>query len=179
MRGLRFLICLCGMLLLGGCASALKPGAFAKTSPVFDPVKFWTGHSNSWGVIENLNGAPTEIITTTTAGTPEGNGGLHMIQHIMTKGKPTVRDWHIHALGHGRYEATASDMVGSAYGSPSGRTLHWTWTLALRPGDCLFNVQLDQWMYLADNHTLLVRTIVTKLGIRLAEISETFVRQSN
>jgi hypothetical protein len=31
-------------------------------------------------------------------------------------------------------------------------------------------------MYLADNGTLLVRTIITKLGIRLAEISEQFVR---
>jgi hypothetical protein len=36
---------------------------------------------------------------------------------------------------------------------------------------------MDQWMYLADNGTLLNRTIMTKLGIRLGEISEQFVRQ--
>ena len=35
---------------------------------------------------------------------------------------------------------------------------------------------MEQWMYLSDNGTLMVRTIVTKLGVRLAEISEQFER---
>lgn len=164
---------------LAGCAAPLKPAAFAGTGPAFDPVAFWTGRSASWGVIENAGGEPTGIITTRTEGTGDGAGGLRMTQRVVTRGKPSPpREWHIRRVGEGRYEATASDLVGVARGAPVGRTLHWTWTLAAKPGQPLLNVTMDQWMYLAeDGRTLLVRTVVRKLGLRLAEISETFVRE--
>lgn len=168
---------LAAVLMMAGCAAALRPEAFSKTTPSFDPIAFWAGRTASWGVIENRDGAPTAIITTTTDATPEGADGLHMVQHVMTGGKDTVRDWHMRRLGHGMFEATANDMVGSARASASGRTLHWTWVLATRPGNCFFNVTMEQWMYLADNGTLMNRTIITKLGVRLAEVSEQFVRR--
>jgi hypothetical protein len=163
--------------LVNGCASALPPSAFAATTPAFDPVNFWTGRTSSWGVIENLDGAPTSIITTTTDGTPEGKGGLHMIQRVSHNGENSVRDWHIRRLEHGQFDATANDVIGTAHGSPSGRTLHWTWILAAKPGNPLFELTMNQWMYLADNGTLMNRTVITKFGIRLAEISEQFVRK--
>ncbi len=156
--------------LLAGCAAPLRPAAFANTAPAFDPIRFWTGRTSSWGVIENLDGAPTAIITTRTEATLEGPDGLHMIQHVVTGGETSVRDW------RGQFEARANDVVGVARGAPSGRTLHWTWTLAARPGNPLFNLTMDQHMYLADDGTLVNRTIVKKLGIRLAEITEQFVR---
>ena len=165
------------LLLLGGCVAPLKSTAFTATVPVFDPVTFWTGHSASWGVIENLDGAPTSIITTTTDGTAEGEDGLHMVQHVYHDGDDTVRDWHIRRLGHGQFQATANDVIGTAHGSTSGRTLHWSWTLAAKPGNPLFSVTMNQWMYLADNGTLMNRTVISKFGLRLAEISEQFVRR--
>jgi hypothetical protein len=171
------LLCIPVALLIAGCAAPLRPEAFANTAPAFDPMTFWTGRTASWGVVENGDGAPTAIITTTTEGTAEGVDGLHMVQHVVTHGKDSVRDWHIRRLGNNQFEATANDVVGTARGSPSGRTLHWTWILATKPGNCLFNVRMEQWMYLADNGTLLNRTIITKLGMRLAEVSEQFVRR--
>ena len=166
------------VLLLAGCASPLPPSAFATTTPAFDPVTFWAGHTTSWGVIEDRDGAPTSIITTTTDATPDGPDGLHMIQHVRHDGQDTVRDWHFRRTAPGQFQATANDLVGTARGSTSGRTLHWTWTLASKPGNPLFNVTMDQWMYLADNGTLMNRTIITKLGVRLAEVSEQFVRSA-
>ena len=173
----RRLTCLCAALLLAGCAAPLRPADFANSRPAFDPIAFWTGRSSSWGVIENLDGSPTAIIITHTVGTLEGTDGLHMIQHVLTGGKDSVRDWHIRRVGQGRFEARANDVVGVARGTPSGRTLHWSWTLAAKPGNPLFNITMDQHMYLADNGTLVNRTIVKKLGIRLAEITEQFVRE--
>lgn len=176
--GVKDLLALCTALLLaGGCAAPLRPEAFARTTPAIDPIIFWTGRTDSWGVIENRDGAPTSIITTTTDGTAEGAGGLHMIQHVIVDGKESVRDWHIRRLGAGLFDARANDMVGTVRGAPSGRTLHWTWVLETRPGNSLFDITMEQWMYLSDHGTLMVRTIVTKLGVRLAEISEQFERR--
>jgi hypothetical protein len=165
------------VLLFNGCAAPLRSEAFANTAPAFDPITFWTGRTASWGVIENRDGAPTAIVTTTTEGTAEGADGLHMIQHVMIDGKDTARDWHIRRLGDGQFVATANDMVGAARGQASGRTFHWNWTLATKPGDAVRNVEMEQWMYLADNGTLMNRTIITKLGVRLAEVSEQFARR--
>lgn len=168
---------LCVAFLSSGCATPLRPAAFATTIPAFDPVTFWTGKTASWGVIENLDGAPIAIVTTTTDGSAEDADGLHMVQHVTADGKESVRDWHIRRMGNGKFEATANDVVGIARGATSGRMLHWNWTLATQPGNSLFNIKMEQWMYLADNGTLLVRTIITKLGVRFAEISEQFVRR--
>ena len=174
---MRYFLCLCALLLVVGCAAPLKPEAFASTEPAFDPVTFWTGRTASWGVVENGDGAPTSVVKTTTEATAEGADGLYMVQHVITGGKDTVRYWHMRRLGGGQFEATANDMVGTARGRASGRTFHWSWRLATRPGNALYNVRLEQWMYLADNGTLMNRTIITKLGVRLAEVSEQFIRQ--
>ena len=102
-----------------------------------------------------------------------------MVQHVISRGKETIRDWHLRRLGNNHFQATANDLIGTASGSTSGRTLHWTWILATEPGNDLLNITMDQWMYLADNGTLLNRTIIRKFGVRLAEISEQFVRRGD
>ena len=43
---------------LCGCSAPLPVSAFANTGPQFDPVRFFTGHTVSWGVMENRSGAP-------------------------------------------------------------------------------------------------------------------------
>jgi hypothetical protein len=128
-------------------------------------------------VVENRDGAPTAIITTTTEAIADGPNSLRMVQHVITGGKDTARHWHMRRLGNGKFEASANDMVGTARGSSSGRTFHWTWTLATKPGNCLFDVSMEQRIYLADNGALMNRTIITKFGVRLAEVSEQFVRR--
>jgi hypothetical protein len=46
-----------------------------------------------------------------------------------------------------RYEATASDVVGTATGEAWGNAFRWEYTLALEPGNPLKNVHMKQWMY--------------------------------
>ncbi len=148
---------------------------FAGSSPVFDPVRFWTGHVRSWGVLENRSGEPDDTVTTDCVGDPEGPDGLHMTQRLMLgDGTRQSRDWHMRRTGSGQYEATANDMVGTAKGIASGRAFHWSWVLETRPGNRLFDVTLDQWMYLMADGTMLNRTTIRKLGIVLAEVTEQF-----
>ncbi len=163
------------LLVLAGCGKPLPVGHFAGTKPVFDPIAFWAGHHRSWGVVENRAGGPTDTVATDCLGTPEP-GGLHMVQ-TLTLGDGTVqhRDWHLQRDGSG-YVATANDMVGQAHGAAAGRVFHWRFVIALRPGNPLFNVTFDQWMYLLDDGSMMNRTTVRKLDVIVAEVSEVFVR---
>lgn len=160
-----------------GCSTPLPIGPFSGSSPAFDPVKFFAGSIHSWGVLENRSGEPTSIVVTEGKGEPEGPDGVHFPQTVRVgDDKPVMRDWHMRRVGPGRYAATANDMVGTAQGAASGRAFHWTWTLALHPGNPFANVSMDQWWYLQDDRSMLNRTIISKLGFIVAEVTEHFSR---
>ena len=127
--------------------------------------------------MENRSGEPTAIVTTEGRGLAEGADGVHFPQTVLVSDeKPTMRDWHMRRVGPGRYEATANDMVGTAQGEATGRAFHWRWTLALSPTNPLTHVAMDQWWYLQDDGSMLNRTIISKLGVVVAEVTEHFVR---
>lgn len=155
----------------------MRPADFAGTQPDFDPISFWTGHTQSWGVIENRAGAPTDIVQTDCTGTRTGQDDLSMQQTIRTgDGTTTHRSWHLHRTSPGHFAATATGMVGTAEGEAAGRTFHWQWIWATRPGDALRNVTMSQWMYAMPDGTMMNHTTVTKLGIVVAQVSEQFSR---
>jgi hypothetical protein len=164
------------LLLLSACGHAMKVEDFAGTAPPFDPVAFWTGHLHSWGVVENRDGAPSESVQTDCTGTAELDG-VHLVQ-TLTEGDGTVRhrDWHLRRAGPGRFTATANDMVGTAEGHAAGRVFHWDWVWATSPGNPVKNVTMHQWMYLMPDGTMMNRTIITKLGVTVAEVTEQFSR---
>lgn len=158
-----------------GCGSPLPVNSFAATTPAFDPVRFFTGHVRSWGVMENRSGQPTSVVTTDCAGEADGPDGLRMTQRLtIGQDAPTTREWRMRRIAPGRYEATANDMAGTATGEASGRAFHWQWTLELSPGNSLKNVTMEQWWYLLDDGSMLNRTTVSKLGFIAAEVTEHF-----
>lgn len=161
--------------LLCGCSAPMRVQSFAAPGPQFDPVRFFTGHTRSWGVLENRSGAPTGRVETDCHGEAEGPDGLHMVQLLkMADGTVRTRDWRMRRTGPHSYQATANDMVGTATGEAAGRVFHWRWVLATDPGNPLKNVALEQWMYLMEDGAMVNRTVISKLGITLAEVTEQF-----
>ena len=160
---------------LDACSDPVPITHFAGTIPEFDPVTFFTGHTVSWGVLENRSGQPTGIVTTDCQGTAEGADGLHMVQHLtMPDGATQARDWHMRRIAPHQFEATANDMVGTARGEAQGRVFHWRWVLATAPGNSLRNVVMNQWMYYEPDGSMVNRTTIRKLGIILVEVTEQF-----
>ncbi|MBN8903036.1 MAG: DUF3833 family protein [Rhodospirillales bacterium] len=160
---------------LTGCSRGLTVPEVGQGGPDFDPVRFFSGHVRSWGVMEDRGGQPTGIVTTDCEGVADGPDGLLMTQRLVVDGRPSVRVWRMRRVGAGRFEATANDMVGIATGEASGRAFQWHWTLALSPGNWLENVDMEQWWYLQDDGSMLNRTIIRKVGVVVAEVTEHFV----
>ena len=162
--------------LLAGC-SHMQTRDFSGVAPQFDPITFYTGHTQSFGVFEDRTGAnPTRWFTTDCLGHREKDGALILDQTFTYRdGSTQQRHWRIQRLDAHRYEATANDVVGTGHGEAYGNTFHWEYTVALKPGNPLFNVRLEQWMYLQpDGRTMLNRGTVSKLGITVAQIAEEF-----
>ncbi|MEO7168005.1 MAG: DUF3833 family protein [Spartobacteria bacterium] len=166
------------VLVFSGCAS-LKVADFAEERPLLDPVNYFTGQTASTGVMENRSGSPKMRVTTQTDGRWDGEN-LRLEQELQfSDGKMQHRSWRIRRLDAHRFEATANDMVGTATGEAYGNVFHWSFTLALSPGNPLANVRMSQWMYLQpDGRTLLNHTTISKLGIVLAQVTEQFRQET-
>jgi hypothetical protein len=161
--------------LTAACDNRPAESATAESSPVFDPVAFFNGHTRSWGVIESRSGAPTQHIVTDGHGWIDNTNRLSMVQHLSFQdGQTQERRWTLWRIGPNRFEATASDMVGSAAGRADGRIFHWQWVLARSPGNVLMNVTMNQWMYAFEDGSAIIRTTVSKFGVIVAEVTERF-----
>lgn len=161
---------------LAGCGH-LSPRDFAGTGPRFEPERYFAGHTRSRGVFEDRTGAnPTRTFATDCQGTREPDGTLTLRQTFTyADGSIQRRAWRIRRVDAHRYEATANDVVGTGRGEAWGNAFHWEYTVALKPGNPLFNVRLRQWMYLQpDGHTVLNRATVSKLGVTIAQVAESF-----
>jgi len=161
-------------LVLTGCAT-MKVSDFEGGRPVFSPTDFFTGRTTSYGVMETRAGAPTRIVRTETTGHWEGET-LRLEQDLfLGDAQPQRRSWRLRKLDAHRYEATANDIVGTARGEAHGNAFHWSFTLALSPGNPLGNVRMSQWMYLQpDGRTMINHSTIRTFGIVVAQVTEQF-----
>jgi hypothetical protein len=165
------------LFLFTGCSS-MKVPQFAGERPLFDPTRFFAGHTSSIGVMENRRGAPEEIVRTQTTGHWEGKTFLLEQDLEVGEAKPQHRSWRIRRLDAHHFSATATDVVGTAVGEAYGNAFHWSFPLALSPGNPLATVRLSQWMYLQpDGQTMVNHTTITKFGLVVAQVTEQFRRR--
>lgn len=173
---MRILLSVSTALALASC-STLQPKDFAAQQPAFDPLVFFTGRTESTGVMENRRGVPVKHVRTSTHGTWHGDV-LKLEQDLMfDEDPPTHRSWKLRRTGAHAFEGTANDMVGTTRGEAHGPVFHWAFTLAVSPGNPLANVRMSQWMYLQpDGRTMVNHTTITKAGIVLRQVTEQFRR---
>lgn len=175
MQRSHYLALFASLLLLGACSS-MPPARFDGGSPRFEPEKFFSGHVQSWGVMENRSGDPKSRFTTDVHGAMEGNE-LLLTQHFAFEdGRKQQRVWRIRRIDEHRYEATANDVIGIARGEAWGNAFRWDYTLAVNPKNPFTRVRMHHWMYLQDDGSMVNRVSVRKFGLTLAEITEHFVR---
>ncbi|MEO5898019.1 MAG: DUF3833 family protein [Vicinamibacterales bacterium] len=163
---------------LAACATTtMKPSDFRAALPVLDPMEFFNGRTSSSGVFETRSGAPSRPVTTETCGRREGDA-LQMAQDLKYgDGKGQHRSWQIRRLDAHHYEGRANDIVGVIRGEAYGNLFHWSFTLAVSPGNRFKNVRMSQWMYLQpDGRTLINHTTIRKLGFLVAQVTEQFGR---
>ena len=174
MHKYQLIITTCMLLLLAGCAS-MKPIAFENGEPKLDPVKFFGGRTRSTGVIETPGGKPSRRITTETEGKLK-EGILSIEQNLYPEGeKKNHRVFILHQIDEHHVDATADDMVGTAHGLLYGNQFSWTFRHKLTGRKFLRHVRMSQYMYLMpDGQTLIIRSVIRKFGIKVAQITEQF-----
>ena len=165
---------LVGMAALGLAACAtIDVAQYANEKPSLDLAQYFTGTVDGWGMFQDRSGTVAKRFYVRIDCTWKGNEGTLDEHFEYTDGTTQNRVWKLTKDGN-RYTGTASDVVGTAQGTAAGNALHWNYVLALPVDGKTWNMDMDDWMYLIDDKTMLNRTAMSKYGFRVGEVTLSF-----
>lgn len=171
-----------GLLLLGlaGCAGP-QVSDYAREQPQLDLRQYFNGTVDAYGVFTDRSGRVvkrfTVVMKCTWSGPPGRETGVLDEEFIYSDGTRERRIWTLQRVGEGRYVGTAADVVGQAQGQESGNAFRFGYTLRLPVDGRSYEVQFDDWMYLVDSRVMLNKAVMSKFGIRLGEVTLSFVKR--
>lgn len=162
--------------LLSGCAGP-QVAQYASEKPVLDLRSYFSGTLDAYGVFTDRSGEVVKRFTVVMRCQWNGDDGVLDEEFTYSDGTKQKRVWRMKHLGNGRFSGTADDVVGVALGEQQGNAFRWGYTL-LQPVDGkTYEVQFDDWMYLMDERVMLNKATMSKFGIRLGEVTLSFVKR--
>jgi hypothetical protein len=167
-----------GALLLQGCAGP-KVADYTGQQPALDLRTYFNGPLTAHGVFTDRSGAVVKRFIVKMKCTWQGDNGVLEEDFSYSDGTTQRRVWRLSRQADGRYTGQADDVVGQASGEVAGNAFQWRYTLALPVDGRVWDVQLDDWMYLMDADTLLNKATMSKWGIRLGEVTLSFKKDKH
>jgi Protein of unknown function (DUF3833) len=150
-----------------------RPEQFADLGPAFDLRRNLSGPMLCEGVLYGPTGRVTSRFVAEMEGKWDGNQGVLTERFLYDNGERQDREWRL-SVGHaGALRAEADDVVGAGVGRVSGPTVQMIYNFRLPPSAGGHVVAVTDWMYLADNGTIVNRSQFRKFGIKVAELVAT------
>ena len=174
--------CAVGLLALGlaGCAGP-QVGDYAREQPRLDLRQYFNGTVDAYGVFTDRSGKVvkrfTVVMKCTWSGPAGQETGVLDEEFFYSDGTKDRRVWTLRRTAEGRYVGTAADVVGEAQGEVAGNAFRFGYTLRLPVDGRTYEVQFDDWMYLMDERVMLNKAVMSKFGIRLGEVTLSFVKR--
>ena len=162
---------------LTGCAGP-QVGEYATGKPALDLRTYFNGTLDAYGVFTDRSGKVVRRFTVVMRCQWNGDEGVLDEDFVYSDGTTQKRIWRLTHLGNGRYTGRADDVVGTAEGQTAGNAFRWGYTLALPVDGRVWHVDFDDWMYLMDERVMLNKATMSKFGVRLGEVTLSFVRRA-
>lgn len=165
-----------GAAALAGCA-APPVAVYSAEQPVLQLHEYFNGKVDAWGIFTDRSGRVVKRFTVAMDCRWQGGEGVLDEAFLYSDGSRQRRVWRLTRLADGRYTGRADDVVGLAQGQQRGNAFHWTYTLALPVDGRVWEVQMDDWMYLVSERVMLNKATMSKFGVTLGEVTLSFAKQ--
>ncbi|MNJ21099.1 hypothetical protein D3C77_154440 [compost metagenome] len=166
---------LIGCLLLSSCGN-VDVARYAAEQPRLDLVAFFSRPVHAWGMFQKRSGEVVKRFEVRIDTRREGERLILDEHFLYSDGTRQQRTWTLTPDGPSRWRGTAGDVIGEAIGEVAGNTLRWRYRLDLPVDGQHWEVDLDDWMYLIDEDTLINRSSMSKLGVEVGQITLFFRR---
>lgn len=177
LKRLALAITMVGVIALGlsACASQ-QIASYQGMQPPLDLRDYFNGRLTAYGMFQDRSGQVIKRFTVTMDCSWQGDQGVLDERFSYADGTTQRRVWRLTRGADGSYTGQADDVVGQARGVVAGNAFHWTYTMRLPVDDAVYEVQFDDWMYLIDKRVMLNRASMSKFGVRLGEVTLSFVK---
>lgn len=164
------------LMLLAGCGS-VPVEQYRDERPALDLQRYFDGTIDAWGLFQDRSGKVVKRFTVRIDARWSGNTGTLDEHFEYSDGSKSRRVWTLERIDQHRYRGTADDVVGVATGELHGNALRWQYVLKLDVDGRVWEVDFDDWMYLMDDQVMLNRSVMSKFGVRLGEVTLSFRRR--
>ena len=164
------------LMLLAGCGS-VPVEEYRDERPALDLRRYFDGTIDAWGMFQDRSGKLVKRFTVRIDARWSGNTGTLDEHFEYSDGSKSRRVWKLERINEHRYRGTADDVVGAATGELYGNALRWQYVLKLDIDGRDWEVDFDDWMYLMDDQVMLNRSVMSKYGARLGEVTLSFRRR--
>ncbi|MGA0569702.1 DUF3833 domain-containing protein [Variovorax sp. VNK109] len=161
--------------LITGCA-APSVDTYAAEKPALKLDSFFNGELRAYGFFRDRSGKVVKRFTVDMRGEWSGNKGVLDERFLYSDGSTERRVWRLTLGPDGSVTGEAGDVVGEATGKISGNALQWRYVLSLPVNGKVYDVQMDDWMYLQTDKVMLNTAKMSKFGFTLGEVVLTFVK---
>ncbi len=172
----KVLLVLAAVFALWGC-SAVDINKYRNQAPELDLRQYFNGTLDAHGIFQDRSGEVVKRFSVIIQASWQGDVGTLDEHFTYSDGSTQRRVWTITDQGNGRYVGRADDVVGEARGEQVGNALRWRYVLALPVDGKVYNVDFDDWMFLMDERVMLNRSLMSKWGFRLGELSLSFYKR--
>lgn len=162
--------------MLLGCSSDLSK--YEQSKPTLDIQEYFNGQIIAWGMVQDYSNKVQRRFCVEINGTWQGQKGVLDESFYFNDGEVSTRTWQLTKLANGKYQGSADDVVGTAYGKQVGFAFQWEYQLLVPVDGEVYELSLDDWMYLVDEYRVFNRTEMKKLGITVGEVTLFFDKQT-
>ena len=164
-------------ILLTSCSgNNMKPTDFKDQKPRLIIEEYMSGNIKAWGILQNRSGKVTRQFSADLNGTWDGKQLILDEKFIWNDGEIQTRQWKIDKIDEHNYEGTAGDVVGTAKGYSYGPAVKFEYVLLVPVKGREMKITFDDWIFMQDERVAINRAIMTKFGIKVAELTVMFVK---
>lgn len=144
---------------------------YSKNSPKLDIFEYFDGKLEAYGILRDRSGKVTRSFTVKMTGKVKNDQLTLDESFIFDDGEEQKRIWTINRIDENHFIGGAGDVVGEAKGKQYGNAVQMNYTLTIPYNNSTMNVNIDDWMYLIDEKSLINVSEIKKFGFTVATLS--------
>lgn len=147
---------------------------YKNNNPKLDIKKYLNGNLEAVGILKNRSGEVTRYFSVKMSANWSGNVGTLKEEFIFDDGEKQSRTWTFNFTDEENFTSKAEDVIGTGKGRQLGNTLMMKYVLRIPYNKSTIDLNMEDWIYMVDDKTLINTTIMRKFGFKVGELVVVF-----
>jgi hypothetical protein len=166
------------LILIVSCSSQ-KLSQYNEEEPKINIQDFFNGNIKALGIVQDRSGSVISRFKVDIKAHWVKNVGTLDETFNYSDNTTSKRIWTLTRTQDDNFIGEAGDVTGKARGKAKGNTFFFEYTLQVPFNGSIYDIHVEDWMYLLDEKTLLGRSYMTKFGFDVGEVTLVMTKEGS